>query len=149
MASDTVGRPMEILLVEDSLSDARLTIEALKEGRVQHRLTYIRDGIEAVEFLFRQGKFARAPRPDVILLDLQLPCKDGREVLAELKADEQLRRIPVVILTASKDHEETVRSELLSCDSYMTKPIDMDQFIAVVKQLKRFWLADVILPCAH
>ena len=147
MTSDTVGRPMEILLVEDSLSDARLTIETLKEGRVQHRLTFIRDGIEAMEFLLRQGKFIRAPRPDLILLDLQLPCKDGREVLTELKANDELRNIPVVILTASKAHEETVRGELLSCDSYMTKPVDMDQFITVVKQLKRFWLEDVILPC--
>jgi len=137
---------MEVLLVEDSLSDARLTIEALREGQVKHRLTAVRDGVEAMEFLRREGKFSRAPRPDVILLDLSLPRKDGREVLVEIKADSELSGIPVVVLTASAAHEELVRQELRESDSYITKPVDWEKFIAVVRQLKRFWLSDVILP---
>ena len=114
MSSNTVGRPMEILLVEDSLTSARVTIGALKRGRVQHRLTWLTDGAEAVEFVLRRGKFARAPRPDLILLDLELPGRDGREVLAEIKADLSLRSIPVVVLTGStadEDVETTRRLE--------------------------------------
>lgn len=146
MRRETVGRPMEILLVEDSLADARLTIEALKHGQLKHRLTLVRDGLEAMAFLRQEGPFAKAPRPDLILLDLQLPKLDGREVLTRIKSDEELKKIPLVILTASKAHEDILRSENLFVDSYMTKPVDLDKFLAVVKQLKKFWLADVILP---
>lgn len=148
MSRDTVGRPMEILLVEDNLSDARLTIEGLREGKVKHRLTLVCDGVEALQFLRREDKFARAPRPDLMLLDLELPKIDGREVLAEVRQDPELQSIPVVILTASQAHEDILRSEMLQVDSYITKPVDMPKFVAVIHQLKRFWLADVILPAA-
>jgi two-component system, chemotaxis family, response regulator Rcp1 len=137
---------MEILLVEDSLSDARLTIETLKEGPVHHRLTLVRDGQEALDFLHHEGAFAHAPRPDLILLDLHLPKKDGREVLDAIKHDETLRRIPVVVLTVSKENEEQLRSEHLQVESYLIKPVDVTQFLDVVKQLNRFWRTDVLLP---
>ena len=146
MNRETVGRPMEILLVEDSLTDAQLTIIALKEGQVKHRLTLVCDGLEAMAFLRKEGQFAKAPQPDLILLDLQLPKMDGRKVLAYIKADQKLKQIPVVILTASESHEDILRSENLFVDSYMVKPVDMDKFLKIVKQLKSFWLADVILP---
>jgi chemotaxis family two-component system response regulator Rcp1 len=146
MSRDIVGRPMEILLVEDSLEDAGLTIRALKEGQVECRVSLVRDGEEAMVFLHREGVYAKTPRPDLILLDLQLPKKDGREVLAEVRGDEQLRNIPVVVLTASQVHEEILKSENLEVDSYMVKPVDLKQFISVVKNLRRFWLDEVILP---
>ena len=146
MSQDIVGRPMEILLVEDSLEDAGLTIQALKEGQVECRVSLVRDGEEAMDFLLHKGVYARTPRPDLILLDLQLPKKDGREVLAEVRADAQLRVVPVVVLTASQVHEEILKSEKLEVDSYMVKPVDLKQFIAVVKKLRRFWLDEVILP---
>ena len=146
MRSDAVGRSMEILLVEDSLADARLTIEALRDGNVKHRLTLIRDGIEAREFLYREGKFAQAPRPDLILLDLQLPGLDGRDLLAEIKADSNLQNMAVVILTASQDHEDLLRSQLLNVDSYLTKPVDMEDFLKIIRKLRRYWHTDVILP---
>ena len=146
MRADTVGRPMEILLVEDSLADARLTIEALRDGHVKHRLTLIRDGIEAHEFLYRQGRFAQAPRPDLILLDLHLPGMHGRDLLEDIKTDYDLRDIPVVILTASADQEDLLRSQFLQVESYLTKPVDMEKFLSVVRQLRRYWHADVILP---
>ena len=140
------GRPMEILLVEDSLTSARVTMGVLKKGHVQHRLTWIMDGLEAMEFLFNQGKFVHAPRPDLILLDLGLPGKDGREVLAEIKADYELKHIPIVVVTASTDESDRVRSELLHVDGYIVKPIDLHRFLRLVKQLNQFWLDDVILP---
>ena len=146
MRYENVGRPMEILLVEDSLADARLAIEALRDGDVKHRLTLIRDGLEAHEFLYREAKFAQAPRPDLILLDLNLPGMHGRELLEEIKADFDLRDIPVVILTASADQEDLHRSEFLRVESYLTKPVDIDKFLGVVRDLKRYWHADVILP---
>ena len=146
MSSHAVGRPMEILLVEDSLTHARLTIGMLKKGRFRHRVTLVRDGAEAMEFVLREGRFSRAPRPDLILLDLELPKLDGREVLDKLKADFELKTIPVVILTSSDAHEDQVRSEMLQVESYMTKPVDVERFIAVVQQLKRFWHSDLILP---
>ncbi len=149
MNMETVGRPMEILLVEDNLMDARIAIEALKSADIKHRLTLLRDGDEALEFLYKTGKFARAPRPDLILLDLELPKRDGREVLTELKSDFDLSSIPVVILTASKAHEDVVRSEQLEVDSYMTKPVDLKKFLGMVRELKSCWLADVILPLAE
>jgi CheY-like chemotaxis protein len=146
MKEDTVGRPMEILLVEDNLADARLTIEALRDGNVKHRLTLIRDGLEAHEFLYREGKFARAPRPDLILLDLHLPGMHGRELLEEIKDDFDLQQIPVVILTSSSDQEDLLRSQVLQVESYLIKPVDMEKFLGVVRELKRYWHADVILP---
>ena len=148
MHRDTVGRPMEILLLEDSLDDGRLTFEALREGQVQCRLTWLRDGAEAMEFLYRQKKYARAPRPDLILLDLGLPLKDGREVLSEIREDDSLRQIPVVIMTSSYAHEDLLRSESLQVESYMLKPVDLEKFLSVVRELRRFWMADVILPVA-
>lgn len=146
MSSKTVGRPMEILLVEDGLIDARVTIANLERGHVQHRLTLVRDGVEAMDFLQRRGIFARAPRPDLILLDLELPKKDGREVLAEIKADNDLQNIPVVILSASDDPEDIFKSQLLGVDSYITKPVNLEKFLAVIKELRSFWRADLLLP---
>lgn len=145
-ASEAVGRPMEILLVEDSLVSARLTMGALKQGNVQHRVTWLTDGQEALEFVHQNGRFARAPRPDLILLDLGLPGRDGREVLAEVKADPKLSRIPVVVLTASTAVEDVDAAKKLNVEGYMTKPVDMDQFLNLVRQLKSFWHAEVILP---
>lgn len=146
MTRQTSSRPMEILLVEDNRTDARLTIEALKDGGVQHRLTLVWDGVEALEFLNQEGRFARAPRPDVILLDLEMPNKDGREVLAEIKADYDLKNIPVVILTTSQAHEDRTRSELLHVEAYLTKPVNMPKFIGLVRQLEEFWSDDVLVP---
>ena len=146
MKSETVGRPMEILLVEDSLTSARLTMSALKNGNVQHRLTWLRDGQEAIQFLYRRDKFARAPRPDLILLDLGLPKKDGREVLAEIKTDDDLKSIPVVVLTASVSSDDMLASERLQVEAYLTKPVDLDKFLWLVNELKGFWMAGVILP---
>ena len=146
MGRDTVGRPMEILLVEDNLEDAQLTIQALKTGEVQCRLTLVRDGDEAMRFLRLDGIFARAPRPDLILLDMELPKKDGRQVLSEVRAEEDLQSVPVVVLTASLVHKTVLEGENLRVDGYMTKPVDMQQFIGVVKSLRRSWRAEVVLP---
>jgi two-component system, chemotaxis family, response regulator Rcp1 len=144
---DTKSHQMEILLIEDNLADACSTIVALKEGKIQHRLTLIRDGVEAMEFLHQEGKFARVPRPDLILLDLQLPYKDGREVLKEIKADYDLKNIAIVIMTASLDEQDRLQGELLHVDSYITKPVDLEKFLSLVKRLrKQYWLHDVILP---
>lgn len=137
---------MEILLVEDSLVFARITIGALKKGGVSHRLTLVVDGVEALEFLRRQGPFSRAPRPDLVLLDLGLPKKDGKAVLAEIRADEELRTIPVVVMTASDDQHDMEECERLGVDCYINKPVDLDKFIGLVKQLKNSWSADLILP---
>ncbi len=146
MDHNIVGRPMEILLVEDSLTFARIAFGALKNGGVQHRLTWVSDGEEAVEFLNQRGKFSRAPRPDLILLDLSLPKKDGREVLLEVKSDESLKQIPVVIMTASTDAYDMQRSEELHVQSYMTKPLNLEKFLHLVKELNRYWHEDMILP---
>lgn len=146
MTRDLIGRPMEILLVEDNLEDAGLAIQALKEGQVECRVSLVRDGEEALDFLKKRGVYAKTPRPDLILLDLHLPKKDGREVLSEVRADERLGALPVVVLTASHVHEEILRSENLAVDSYMVKPVDLPKFISVVKKLRRFWLDEVILP---
>lgn len=146
MLNQAIGRPMEILLVEDGLVDARVTIGALKRGQIQHRMTLIRDGAEAMEFLRQEGKFSRAPRPDLILLDLGLPKMDGRQVLQEIKSDDSLSTIPVVIMTSSDDEEDRAQSELLGVDSFITKPVDLEKFLSVVRQLKRYLHADLILP---
>ena len=142
----TPGRPVEILLVEDNPGDVRLTIEALREGKVHNNLNVAEDGEEALAFLRREGSYARAPRPDLILLDLNLPRKDGREVLAEIKADPRLKTIPVVILTTSKADQDIVRSYELNANCYVTKPVDLEQFITVVQSIENFWLTIVTLP---
>ncbi len=148
MAREMFGRMMEILLVEDSLVDASATMGALRHAQVKHRLTLIRDGEEAHEFLFRKGKFASAPRPDLILLDLHLPKKDGLDLLAELRGSFDLRETPVVILTASPDELLRSRSHLLQVEHYMTKPVNIDKFVAAVRELKNCWFADRILAAA-
>jgi CheY-like chemotaxis protein len=139
-------RPIEILLVEDNPGDVRLTKEALREGKVANNLSVANDGVQAIDFLRRRGEHSRALRPDLVLLDLNLPKKDGREVLAEIKADEDLRRIPVVVLTTSKAEEDVLRSYNLHANCYITKPVDLDQFIRVVKSIDDFWLTVVRLP---
>ena len=139
-------RPVQILLVEDNPGDVRLTIEALKEAKVINKLTVVKDGMEALSLLRRQGQHAHAARPDLILLDLNLPKKDGREVLAEIKADDNLKRIPVVILTTSQDEQDVLKSYNLYANCYITKPVDLEQFITVVKSIEDFWLGIVVLP---
>jgi len=138
--------PVEILLVEDNPGDVRLTQEALKESKVTNNLSVAEDGVEALAFLKREGQYADAPRPDLLLLDLNLPKKDGRELLEEIKADENLKRIPVVVLTTSKAEEDILRMYDQHANCYITKPIDFDQFIDVVKSIQDFWLTIVKLP---
>ena len=139
-------RPIEILLVEDNPGDVRLTREALKDGKVTNNLSVVRDGEQAMAFLRREGDYAEAPRPDLILLDLNLPRKDGREVLSEIKADQDLRRIPVVILTTSNHEHDILEAYDLNANCYITKPVDLDQFIGVVRSISSFWLTIVKLP---
>jgi len=138
--------PVEILLVEDNPGDYRLTQEALREGKVYNNLHWAQDGVEALEFLHQRGKYANVPRPDIILLDLNLPKKDGRQVLSEIKSDEDLRPIPVVILTTSQAEEDVLRSYDLHANCYVTKPVDLEKFIVVVQSIDRFWLTVVTLP---
>jgi len=142
------GRSAEILLVEDNPGDVRLTIEALRDSKVQNQLNVVRDGVEALSFLRREGAFVNAVRPDLILLDLNLPRKDGREVLAEIKADASLRTIPVVILTTSRAEQDVLRSYELQANCYITKPVDLEQFMTVVRSIEDFWLTIVTLPHA-
>jgi two-component system, chemotaxis family, response regulator Rcp1 len=142
----SVGRPIEILLVEDNPGDVRLTVEGLKEGKVRNNLHVAKDGVEAMAFLHRQGEHARAVRPDLILLDLNLPRMDGREVLAEIKADSKLKTIPVVILTTSRAEQDVLRSYELQANCYITKPVDLEQFMTVVQSIENFWLTIVTLP---
>ncbi len=139
-------RPIEILLVEDNPADVRLTQEVMKETKVLNRMHVVSDGAEALDFLHRRGAHAGAVRPDVVLLDLNLPRKDGRQVLAEVKADEDLRTIPIVILTVSTAEEDVLRSYQLCANCYITKPIDLEQFSKVVKSVEEFWLTIVRLP---
>jgi len=143
---ETRQRPIEILLVEDNPGDVRLTIEAFKDAKVSNNLSVVRDGMEAMTFLYREGEFADAPRPDLILLDLNLPKKDGREVLLEIKADKNLKRIPVVILTTSQAEEDVFRTYNLHANCYITKPVDFAQFIKVIRSIEEFWLTIVKLP---
>lgn len=140
------NRPIEILLVEDSPSDTELTVEALKESGVVSRLNHVEDGVEAMDFLARRNSYASAPRPDLILLDLNLPRKDGREVLAELKADPDLRTIPVVVLTTSKADQDIAKAYQLQANCYIAKPVDFEQFVSVVRSIEHFWLEVVTLP---
>lgn len=139
-------RPVEVLLVEDNPGDVRLTIEALRDGKVRNNLRTVPDGVEALRYLRREGTYATATRPDLILLDLNLPKKDGREVLAEIKADPRLRSIPVVVLTTSQADQDILRSYELNASCYITKPVDLDQFLGVVRSIEEFWFTVVTLP---
>ncbi len=138
--------PVKILLVEDNPGDARLAREALKEAKVANELYWVDDGVRAVAFLRRQGEYQDMPRPDVVLLDLNLPRMDGREVLAEIKDDPELKRIPVVVLTVSEAEEDILKSYDLHANCYITKPLDLDRFMEVVQQIEDFWLTIVKLP---
>jgi CheY-like chemotaxis protein len=144
--AENIGRPIEILLVEDNPGDVRLTKEALKDARVLNNLHVAGDGIEALDFLKRQERHRDAIRPDLILLDLNLPKKDGREVLSEIKADPGLRQIPVVILTTSKAEEDILKTYDLHANCYITKPVDLEKFIEVISAIEDFWLSIVKLP---
>lgn len=144
--NNELGRPVDILLVEDNPGDVRLTQEALRDGKVWNNFHHVPDGAEAVAFLRREGPYKDAVRPDLILLDLNLPRKDGREVLEEIKADVDLRTIPVVVLTTSKAEEDVLRSYGLHANCYIVKPIDLDQFLAVVRAIESFWVCIVKLP---
>lgn len=138
--------PIEILMVEDNPGDVRLTVEALKGAKVRNNLQVVNDGVEAMAYLRHEGQYVDAPRPDLILLDLNLPKKDGREVLAEIKADSDLRLIPVVVLTVSSSEEDILRTYDLHANCYITKPVDLERFITVVKSIQDFWLTIVKLP---
>ncbi len=146
MGTNQNNRAIDLLLVEDNPGDIRLTEEALKDGPVRVRLSVAKDGVEAVEFLNRQGRFKNAPRPDLILLDLNLPRKNGREVLAEIKADPDLRQIPVVVMTTSKSEQDIERAYDLNANCYITKPIELDDFLGVVHSIEDFWLTKAMLP---
>jgi len=141
-----MGKVAEILLVEDNPGDARLTVEAFADGRVKNNLNVVSDGVEAMRYLRNEGEFAGKPKPDIILLDLNLPRKDGREVLAEVKADKDLRKIPIVILTTSRAEEDILRTYDLHANCYITKPVELDSFINVVRTIEDFWLTLVRLP---
>ena len=146
MNTDRVGSPVEILLVEDSPGDARLAREGLSECKIRNNLHVVDDGVKAMAFLRRQGEYAMSPRPDLILLDLNLPRKDGREVLREIKEDERLRVIPVVILTTSKAEEDIIKTYMLHANCYVTKPLGLPQFLEVVRSIEDFWFSIVRLP---
>ena len=148
MQTITRGDPIDILLVEDSPDDASLTIAALREGRIHNRISLVEDGVEAMAYLRRQGQYRDAPRPDLILLDLNLPRKNGREVLGEIKQDPDLRRIPVVVMTSSDDEKDILAAYNLYVNCYITKPIDLEQFVRVVKTIEHFWFSVVKLPAA-
>ena len=141
-----MGRPIEILLVEDNPGDVRLTIEALRESKVRNNLQVAIDGVQALDYLRKQAQFTAATRPDLVLLDLNLPRKDGREVLAEIKADPDLKTIPVVVLTTSQAEQDVLQSYRLQANCYITKPVDLEQFITVVRSIEDFWLTIVTLP---
>lgn len=144
-----IGRPIEILLVEDNPGDVRLTQEALKDGKLQNNMHVVGDGVEALAFLRREGKYADAIRPDLILLDLNLPRMDGREVLTVVKADKNLMLIPIVVLTTSSSEEDVLKSYNLHANCYITKPVDLEQFFKVVRNISEFWLTVVKLPSSN
>ena len=137
---------IEVLLVEDDPGDVLMTKEAFADNKVKNNLNVVSDGVEALAFLRREGKYADVPRPDIILLDLNLPKKDGREVLQDIKNDTDLKRIPVVVLTTSKAEEDVLRTYNLHANCYVTKPVDLEKFIVVVKSIDVFWLTVVTLP---
>ena len=144
--TDTEPRLVEILLVEDSPSDTELTLEALREAKVRNHLSLVEDGVQAMQFLRQEGAYVGAPRPDLIMLDLNLPRKDGREVLAEIKSDESLKTIPIVVLTTSRAEQDVLCAYQLSANCYITKPVDFEQFLNVVRSIESFWLFVVTLP---
>lgn len=149
MVSMPLVKPIEILLIEDSPSDADLTIETLSEAKILNNLHVVEDGVEALAFLRREHEYAQMPRPDLILLDLNLPRKDGREVLAEIKSDPDLEIIPVVVLTTSAAEEDILKSYKLHANCYVTKPVGLEEFIRIIKLIEFFWLAAVKLPPAN
>jgi two-component system, chemotaxis family, response regulator Rcp1 len=144
--SSILTRPIQILLVEDSPSDAKLTISALKLAKVANDLHHVEDGVEAMAFLKHQGKYEKSPRPDLILLDLNLPRKDGREVLKEMKEDPKYCNIPVIVLTTSNAEKDVLQSYQLHCNCYVTKPVNFDRFLECVRSIEQFWLSVVVLP---
>ena len=146
MNSRSNVKDIEILLVEDNPGDVRLTMEALKDCKMRNTLYVVEDGEEALSFLYKKGKYADAPHPDLILLDLNLPKKNGKEVLSEIKENPNLKRIPVVILTTSKAEEDILKTYDLHANCYITKPVDFDQFISVVRKIEDFWFSIVKLP---
>lgn len=146
MIGSGVSTPIDILLVEDNLADIELTKEALHDGNVANTLHVVRDGEEALKFLKQAGPFSNAKRPDLVLLDLNLPKISGREVLDQIKQDQALKSIPVIVLTTSKDEEDILRSYKLHANSYITKPVDFDQFATVIRSIEEFWLVIVSLP---
>ncbi len=143
---ETICEPIEILLVEDNPGDVRLTQEVLNDGKVRNNMSVVKDGVDAISFLYQTGVYAGAPRPDIILLDLNLPKKDGRAVLADIKADPDLKNIPVVVLTTSSAEQDIFGSYDLHANCYITKPVDLDQFIRVIRSIEDFWLTIVKLP---
>jgi len=146
MSFNSKSRPIEILLVEDNPGDIRLTQEVLKEGKVQNNLRIVENGVEAISFLHKDGKYSSALTPDLILLDLNLPKKDGREVLQEIKNDDELKKIPIVVLTTSQAEEDILKVYNLNANCYISKPVELDEFINVVKSVEDFWLSIVKLP---
>jgi CheY-like chemotaxis protein len=139
-------RPIEILLVEDSPSDTELTLEALQDFKVRNHVSVVEDGMQAMQFLRRQGPYTQAPRPDLIMLDLNLPRKDGREVLADIKGDDNLKPIPIVVLTTSRSDQDILRAYQLNANCYINKPVDFSQFLEVIRSIESFWLYVVTLP---
>jgi len=139
-------RPINILIVEDNAGDARLFEEVLKEGKILSSLHLVKDGLQAMDFLYHKGEYATSPRPDLIILDLNLPLKDGREVLAEIKGDTSLKKIPVIVMTTSQAEEDILKSYNLHANCYITKPIDLNQFIKVIRSIEEFWFTIVRLP---
>ena len=137
---------IDVLLIEDNPGDVRLTQEALRDGKMINKLSVVSDGVDALDYLRQKGRYGGAMRPDLILLDLNLPRKDGREVLTEIKADPDLKRIPVVVITSSKSDEDVLRSYNLHANCYITKPVDLAEFIRVVKSIEEFWMGIVKLP---
>lgn len=146
MSDHTPSRTAEILLVEDSAADARLTLEALKQGKLTNSVHHVKDGEEAMQFLRRETPFSNMPRPDLVLLDLNMPRKNGLEVLEEIRADDDLKRMPVLILTTSENDDDVQRAYDLNVNCYITKPVELDQFLTIVKQIDTFWLDVATLP---
>ena len=138
--------PVEVLLVEDNPGDAELTRIALQDSKISVNLNVVEDGVEAMAFLRKQERYALMPHPDIVLLDLNLPRKDGREVLAEIKSDHNLKRIPIVVLTTSQSEEDILKAYNLAANCYITKPVDFDQFVKIVQSIENFWFAIVKLP---
>jgi len=146
MSTRRNGRPIEILLVEDNPADVRLTIEVFKDSRITNHISVANDGEEAMDFLHKRGKYAGEMRPDLVLLDLNLPKKDGREVLTEIKADQELKTIPIIVLTTSDADQDVWKAYDAGVNSYITKPVDLEQFIGIFRSIEDFWLTIVKLP---